>query len=120
MNQPGHPNAPHVDAATGRWVGHEAHDQRLHLDHPAASALAAASAPATNRTLQAAARTVFGLTIGTGAVAPIDPAYVADWDWNSDPIVIYQDPMIRVGSAYNAQAWNLRPRHVSRLTHIEF
>ena len=34
--QPGHPDAPHVDAKTDRWVGHDTgrNDARYHLDHP--------------------------------------------------------------------------------------
>ena len=33
-DQEGHPETPHVHAENDRWVGHEGHDARYHVDHP--------------------------------------------------------------------------------------
>jgi len=90
---PGHPEAPHVHT-NGQWIGHERHDEaRYYLDRPWEHGR-------------------FPLAIGAGhlwrlrgggpdrfwfngyyfSVAPYDVAYCNDWFWDSDDIVLYDDP----------------------------
>jgi len=93
--KPGHPNAPHVDVKTDRWVGHDSgpNDPHYHLDRPWQHGH-------------------FPGEIGRGhvwhlagggpgrfwfggfyfSVAPYDVDYCSGWLWDSDDIVIYDDP----------------------------
>ncbi|MGH7670233.1 MAG: hypothetical protein ACRENQ_12150 [Gemmatimonadaceae bacterium] len=95
VDAPGHATMPHVNAATDRWVGHDAgpNDPRLHLDHPWAHG---------HFTGPIGAQHIWRLVSGTNArfeiggfyfqVAPFEDAYTNDWLWNSDDIVLYSDP----------------------------
>jgi hypothetical protein len=94
VDRPGHPAAPHVDADTGRWVGHTGPgDNAYHLDHPWEHGH-------------------FPEPIGGGhvwrlvgggpdrfwfggfffSVAPADVGYCNGWLWDSDDIILYPDP----------------------------
>jgi len=93
-DQPGHPTAPHVDANTGRWVGHPAANAgAYHLDHPwehgrfpraiGASHVWRLAGGGPNR---------FWFDGYYFSVAPADIGYCDGWLWDSDDIVLYPDP----------------------------
>jgi hypothetical protein len=93
-DRPEHPDTPHVHR-NDEWIGHDSGrgDAHYHLDRPWEHG---------HFTLGIGPRFVYRLEGGTrdrfwfqGAyfqVAPADYAYTADWLWNSDDIVIYDDP----------------------------
>jgi len=90
----GHPEAPHVHA-NGKWVGHDTGrgDAHYHLDHPWEHGHFPGGIGRSH---------VFRL-VGGGpsrfwfggfyfSVAPYDIAFCNGWLWDSDQIVIYDDP----------------------------
>lgn len=93
-DQPGHPNAPHVD--NGRtWVGHDtgSADARYHLDHPWEHGHFTGGIGRDHVWhLVGGGPSRFWFNGWYWNVAPADIAYCDGWLWNSDEIVIYDDP----------------------------
>jgi hypothetical protein len=93
-DKPGHPDAPHVDNGK-TWVGHDSGpgDPRYHLDQPFAH----------GRFTGGFGRSHVWVLAGGGPsrfwfngwywdVAAADLAFCDGWLWDSDQIVIYEDP----------------------------
>jgi hypothetical protein len=94
-HESGHPNAPHVDARTNTWVGHDTRrfEGGLRLDHPWAHGhFPGMFGPSHIYRLHGGDYRHFGFDGFFFDVAPVDYAYVDGWDWNDDDIVLYDDP----------------------------
>lgn len=93
-DQPGHPNAPHVDNGK-TWVGHDTgrNDPSYRLDHPWQHGhFTGGFGPAHTWRLAGGGPNRFRFNGWSWSIAPADIAFCSDWLWDSDQIVIYDDP----------------------------
>ncbi len=92
-DQPGHPNAPHVD--NGRWIGHDtgSSDPHYHLDNPWIHGhFTAGLGPNHRWHLSGGGPSRFWFGGYYFSVATYDYAFCNGWFWNADDIVLYEDP----------------------------
>lgn len=92
---PGHPAAPHVDVRNGQWVGHDegSNDAHFHLAHPWENGRFTGGIGSQYVwRIRSGNENRFDLGGYFFQVSPYDDVYATDWLWNSDDIVIYNDP----------------------------
>jgi hypothetical protein len=93
-DKPDHPNAPHVHP-DDKWIGHDTgrDDPHYHLDHPwAHGRFSGGFGPRHVFRIEGGSPSRFWFGGFYFSVASYDFSYAQDWLWNSDEIVIYDDP----------------------------
>lgn len=92
-DKPGHPNVPHVDGK--KWVGHDTgpNDPHYHMDHPWEHGhFTGGFGPSHVWHLGGGGPSRFWFGGFYFSVAPYDIGFCDGWNWDSDDIVIYDDP----------------------------
>lgn len=90
----GHPDAPHVHG-DGRWIGHGSGpgDRNYHLAQPwSHGRFPGGTGPSHRFRLTGGTRDRFGFGGFFFSVSPFDYPFCGDWAWDSDDVVIYDDP----------------------------
>jgi hypothetical protein len=90
----GHPNVPHVDKGN-KWVGHDTgrDDPHYHLDHPFEHGrFTGGFGPGHVWRIGGGGPGRFWFNGWNWMVAPYDVAFCDGWLWDSDDIIIYDDP----------------------------
>jgi hypothetical protein len=91
--QPSHPAAPHVEGK--KWVGHDSgpSDPNYHLDQPWQHGhFSGGFGPSHVWRIGGGGPSRFWFNGWYWSVAAADLAFCNDWLWDSDEIVIYEDP----------------------------
>jgi len=93
----GHPNTPHVDQHGDQheWVGHDTgrNDPHYHLDHPWEHGhFTGGFGPDHRWRLAGGGPGRFWFGGFYFSVAPFDVAFCDGWLWDSDDVIIYDDP----------------------------
>jgi len=94
-DRPDHPTAPHVHPDGDRWIGHTTgrNDPHYHLDHPWEHGhFPGVIGRSHVWRLHGGDYHRFAIGEFFFSVAAFDYAYCNDWLWDSDDIVIYDDP----------------------------
>jgi hypothetical protein len=93
-DKPGHPNAPHVDNGK-RWVGHDSgpSDPRYHMDNPWEHGhFSGGFGPKHVWHLGGGGPSRFWFNGWYWNVAAADVSFCDGWLWDTDQIIIYDDP----------------------------
>jgi hypothetical protein len=91
----GHPDVPHVHAATDQWVGHDSgkSDPHYAMATPWAHGhFGGGFGPGHQWVLSGGTREHFGFDGFFWDVAAFDYNIVEGWNWTTDQIVVYEDP----------------------------
>ena len=94
-DHPEHPNAPHVHPEGDTWIGHDSGrgDPHYHLERPLAHGrFTGGFGPGHVFRLAGGDRHRFHFGNFFFQVAVFDYPFCDDWLWDSDEIVIYEDP----------------------------
>jgi hypothetical protein len=94
MDMQGHPNVPHVDPGN-KWVGHDTgrDDAHYRVDHPWEHGhFTGGFGPHHVWRIEGGGPSRFWFQGWYWSVAPYDLAFCNGWLWDSDNIIIYEDP----------------------------
>ncbi|MBO0911833.1 MAG: hypothetical protein J2P13_08575 [Acidobacteria bacterium] len=95
QDRPSHPAQPHVHAQDDRWIGHDSgpRDAHYHVDHPWEHGhFPGVIGPRHVWRLEGGGPSRFRFGGYYFSVAPYDVDYCGDWLWDTDDIVLYDDP----------------------------